>query len=295
MTVTWRQLWIETAEALRDAVGGRPDAANEARWLCEEVSGAGGAEWMAQLDTAATAGSVARLDAMVARRLAGEPLQYVIGSWAFRHLDLMVDRRVLIPRPETELVVDVALARAAAMPRPIVVADLGTGSGAIALALAYELPLSGVEVWATDKSGGALDVARANLAGLGRSAANVRMAQGDWFGALPADLEGRLDLVVSNPPYVGTGEPLDDAVRRFEPVEALFAGRDGLDAIRILVAGAARWLRPGGALVVEIGAGQGRPASDLARAAGLVEVEVAADLAGRDRVLTAVRAGASVC
>ena len=293
--MTWRKLWIETAEALGEAVGDRPDAANEARWLCEEASGTTGAEWMAELDTAASAGSVARLDAMVERRLAGEPLQYVIGSWGFRHLELMVDRRVLIPRPETEHVVEVALSLAAAMPRPIVVADLGTGSGAIALSLAYELPLSGVEVWATDQSGDALDVARANLAGLGRSAANVRVAQGDWFGALPAELEGRLDLVVSNPPYVAAGEPLDDAVRHFEPPEALFAGPDGLDAIRILVAGAARWLRPGGALVVEIGAGQGRATADLARAAGLTEVEVVGDLAGRDRVLTAARSLASVC
>jgi release factor glutamine methyltransferase len=181
------------------------------------------------------------------------------------------------------------------MPRPIVVADLGTGSGAVALSLARELPLPGVEVWATDRAADALDVARANLAGLGRAAANVRMAAGDWFGALPAELQGRLDLVVSNPPYVATGDPLEASVRDFEPLDALFAGPDGLDAIRILVAEAGRWLRPGGWLVLEIGAGQGPSAAALARDAGLADVEVRADLAGRDRVLTAARPIASGC
>ena len=253
-----------------------------------------GADWVAGLDNAAPASSVAHLDAMVARRLAGEPLPYVLGSWGFRHLELMVDRRVLIPRPETEQVVEVALALAAAMPRPLVVADLGTGSGAIALSLARELPLTGVEVWATDSSLDALDVARANLAGLGRAAANVRLADGDWFGALPAALAGGLDLVVSNPPYVGTDDPLEASVRDFEPAVALFAGPDGLDAVRVLVAGAGRWLRPGGRLVLEIGAGQGLAAAALARAAGLATVEVQADLAGRDRVLTAARPVVSV-
>jgi release factor glutamine methyltransferase len=282
---------META----DALGGGPEAANEARWLCQEASGNSGADWVAALDSPARARLVDDVASMVARRQAGEPLQYVLGSWGFRHLELMVDRRVLIPRPETEQVVEVALALAAAMPRPLVVADLGTGSGAIALSLARELPLTGVEIWATDLSLAALDVARANLAGLGREAANVRLADGDWFSALPAALEGRFDLVVSNPPYVATGEVLEAAVRDFEPAEALFAGPDGLDAIRVLAAGAGRWLRPGGALVSEIGAGQGGDAAAVARRAGLVEAEVHPDLAGRDRVLTARRALTSVC
>jgi release factor glutamine methyltransferase len=227
----------------------------------------------------------------VSRRRAGEPLQYVLGSWGFRHLDLLVDRRVLIPRPETELVVDEALTLAAELGPPLLIADLGTGSGAIALALAQELPLGAAEVWATDRSTGALDVARANLAGLGRAAVHVRIAQGDWFGALPADREGRFDLIVSNPPYVADAEVLPDAVAAWEPAGALRAGPDGLDAVRILVAGATTWLRPGGALVVEIGAGQGPSSAALAVAAGLGAVTVRADLAGRDRVLTARRIG----
>jgi release factor glutamine methyltransferase len=275
-------LWLETTEAL----GGDPAAASEARWLCQEASGAAGVEWLTALDDPATVRGVARLDAMVARRRAGEPLQYVLGSWGFRRLDLFVDRRVLIPRPETELVVEAALERARAMPRPLHIADLGTGSGAIALALADELPMTGVEIWATDASADALDVARANMAGVGRPGANVRLAGGDWYAALPAELRGRLDVVVSNPPYVADDDPAaDDSVRAWEPAGAVFAGPDGLAAIRPLVSGAARWLRPGGWLILEIGAAQGRPARALAIEAGLDVVAVRPDLAGHDRVL----------
>jgi release factor glutamine methyltransferase len=291
VTASWRQLWIETAAAL----GGDVEAANEARWLCQEVSGRDGTEWALALDEAAAERAVARLDAMVARRRAGEPLPYVLGSWGFRLLDLFVDRRVLIPRPETEVVVEVALERLAGRERPLVVADLATGSGAIALSLARELPLTGVEVWATDISTDALDVARANLAGLGREAVNVRLAQGDWFEALPPSLCGRFDLIVANPPYVAEGDELGPGVREWEPPEALFAGADGLDAVRVLVAGAATWLRPGGHLVVEIGAGQGEAAVALAPGAGLVGVAVRPDLAGRPRVLVGRRTGGSGC
>jgi len=292
VTTSWRQLWIEASAAL----GGDPEAANEARWLCQEASGLTGEEWALALDGAPHPRGVARLDAMVARRQAGEPLQYVLGSWAFRHLDLFVDRRVLIPRPETEQVVDVALdVLATHHPRPIVVADLGTGSGAIALSLARELPLTGVEIWATDIDPDALDVARANLAGLGREAVNVRLAEGDWFEALPPERRGRLDLVVANPPYVGMDEELQPAVRDWEPHGALFAGPDGLDAVRALVAGAGTWLRPGGHLVMEIGATQGPAVTALATAGGLQDVSLVADLSGRQRALTARRPVASVC
>jgi release factor glutamine methyltransferase len=284
-TITWRQLWLETTAAL----GGSPGAATEARWLCQEASGQSGAEWVVGLEEPASARMVAHLDAMVARRRAGEPVQYVLGSWGFRRLELMVDRRVIIPRPETEQVVEAALAEARSMPRPIVAADLGTGSGAIALALADELPVTGVEIWATEASPDALDVARANLAGLGRAGSKVRLAHGDWFEALPGELRGRLDLVVSNPPYVAEDDELDDSVREWEPVASLLGGPDGLDAVRRIVAEAPEWLRPGGALVLEIGADQGERASKLADEAGLLDVSVRPDLAGRDRVLLAHR------
>jgi release factor glutamine methyltransferase len=283
VTTTWRQLWVETTEQL----GGTPEVANEARWLCQEAAGLTGVEWATALDDAPTVRAVVRLDSMITRRQDGEPLQYVLGRWGFRRLDLMVDQRVLIPRPETEEVVGAALQLAGEMERPLLVADIGTGSGAIALALADELPLTGVEIWATDRSLDALDVARANLTGLGRPAVNVRLACGDWFAALPPELAGRFHLIVSNPPYVGADDPLDEAVRAWEPAAALLAGSDGLDALRVLIGDARRWLRPGGGLVAEIGATQGSRVAALARDHGLVEVEVRPDLAGRDRILIA--------
>jgi methylase of polypeptide subunit release factors len=174
---------------------------------------------------------------MTARRRVGEPLQYVLGEWSFRHIRLAVDRRVLIPRPETELVAELALEKAAAVGPTRVVADLGTGSGAIGLSMAVELPRQGTTVWITDASVDALDVARANLAGIGPAGVNVRVALGSWFDALPPGT--RLDVAVANPPYVAEASPeLADDVRDWEPHEALFAGPDGLDAIRTIVADA---------------------------------------------------------
>ena len=167
------------------------------------------------------------VEGMVDRRRRGEPLQYVLGIWSFRRLELVVDRRVLIPRPETETVVDVALAelRLLGVGQPLVV-DLGTGSGAIAISVALEVPAA--RVWGTDRSEDALAVARANLSGMGgRVAPRVRLAAGDWFEALPDELRGRVDLVVANPPYVGDDEVLPAEVADWEPAGALFAGPTG--------------------------------------------------------------------
>jgi release factor glutamine methyltransferase len=281
-TITWRQLWDETANVL----GERP----QARWLCEVASGLDGDEFLAGLDERATERMVAHLDAMVARYRAGEPLQYVLGQWSFRRLDLLVDRRVLIPRPETELVAEIAIARARAAERPLVAADLGTGSGAIGLSLAAELPVTGVTVWLTDASPDALAVARANAAGLGRAAANVRVSEGSWFDALPDDLRGSLAVVVANPPYIAHGDPeVTDAVLEWEPHAALFAGADGLDDIRQIVADAPSWLRPGGHLVLEIGHQQGPAVAGILGDAGFTSVEIRSDHAGRDRIAVATR------
>ncbi len=283
--VTWRALWVETGERL----GGDAQAA---RWLCEQASGAEGIGWLDALDQPAGERAVARLDAMVARRLAGEPLQYVLGGWAFRRLDLLVDRRVLIPRPETELVAGVAIELARAVEGPIVVADLGTGSGAIGLSLAVELPIGRVAVWLTDASTDALDVARANLAGIGRHAVNVRVAAGSWYAALPDELRGELAVVVSNPPYVAVDDAeLAAEVLDWEPSSALFAGADGLDALRILIDGGLVWLRPGGSLVLEIGHRQGPAVSRLLIERGYDAVEIRPDLAGLDRIAIGRRPG----
>jgi release factor glutamine methyltransferase len=275
-TATWRQLWSETA----DVVGDR----TRAKWICEVASASvDGDDFLARLDEAATIRMVSHLDSMVARYRTGEPLQYVLGAWAFRHITLTVDPRVLIPRPETEVVAGLAIEVAAQCGPPRVVADLGTGSGAIGLSMAYELPRSGTQVWLTDVSVDAIDVARANLAGIGPAAANVRIAHGSWFEALPADMQ--FDVIVSNPPYVAIGSPdLDAAVGAWEPAGALFAGDDGLADIRVLAAGAPARLRPGGALVLEIGADQGGAVESILRHAGLVDVEIRRDLSDRDRI-----------
>jgi release factor glutamine methyltransferase len=237
--------------------------------------------------------TVTFVEDMVERRRRGEPLQYVLGVWGFRGLDLVVDRRVLIPRPETEVVVEVALAelrRLTPPPElpsaPPLAVDLGTGSGAIALSLALEAPLA--RVWGTDRSAQALAVARANLAGLGsRVAPRVRLAEGDWFDALPGELQGMVDLIVSNPPYVAATEVLPAEVADWEPAGALVAGPTGLEEVARILAEAPAWLRRPGAVVVEIAPHQAEAAARLAADAGFVDVDVRPDMAGRLRALVA--------
>jgi release factor glutamine methyltransferase len=294
--VTWAQLHAEAAVRL--------GSAQEARWLVEAVTGERWPSAAVRATEPRTASSIlpevserarVRFEGLVARRAAGEPLQYVLGRWSFRSLDLMVDRRVLIPRPETEQVVEVALAEldrmdraAAARPAGRIAVDLGTGSGAIALSLAAERPR--LEVWATDVSPDALDVAGANLAGLGgRAAARVRLRPGRWWVALPDRLRGAVDLVVSNPPYVSSEEmtELDPQIVLWEPRLSLEAGPTGLEALQPILHGAHSWLRPGGAIVVEIAPHQSAAATQLAEAGGFPEIEVHPDLAGRDRALVA--------
>lgn len=263
----------------------------DARRIIEQASGFEGPEWVLSLDQRAPLQAIAAFETMVSRRETGEPLQYVVGRWGFRSLDLMLDARVLIPRPETEQVVEVALAELGRLldqsrdTTPIA-ADLGTGSGAIALALAAEAPR--VQVWATDTSEGALAVARSNLAGLGGMAATrVRLARGSWFSALPADLRGRLSMVVSNPPYVAEAEVADlpAEVADWEPIGALVAGPAGLEAVSVLLAEAPEWLSAGGVAVIEIAPHQEAAARSLASDAGFAEVRVHPDLSGRPRAL----------
>ena len=269
----WRAFLAEAEQRLTEV---------DARRIVEEASGYEGAELVLGLDEPATERGVQHFDAMVERRAAGEPLQYVLGRWGFRTLDLFVDQRVLIPRPETEVVVGIALEEAERLAATTAV-DLGTGSGAIALSLAAERP--GLEVWATDADPGALDVARANLAGLGRPAERVRVREGSWFDALPDDL--RFDLVVSNPPYVAESDDVPAEVADWEPRRALVPGPTGLEAIEVIVAEAPAWLRRPGALVVELAPHQADTVVALAEAAGFADAEVRLDLTGRPRVLLA--------
>lgn len=277
--LTWRRLYVEAERRLGSEV--------DARRIVERASGYAGAEFHARLDEPASVRALAFFDGMVERREAGEPLQYVLGVWGFRTLDLYVDRRVLIPRPETEVVVETGLAEPALRQaaRPVVV-DLGTGSGAIALAFAVEGPHA-TEVWATDRSPDALAVARANLAGLGRAAGRVRLVEGWWYEALPGSLRGRVTLIVSNPPYVADSDDLPAEVTDWEPEGALLAGPTGMEQIAEVVKEAPVWLDRPGALVVEIAPHQGEEAVALAYDAGFTEAEVHPDLTGRVRVLVA--------
>jgi release factor glutamine methyltransferase len=298
MPSTWRVLRAEVAATL--TAGGIENAANEARFMVEEASGFGPSEWAEAIDVVAPARAEARLFDMCARRLRGEPLQYVLGSWSFRGLDLMVDSRVLIPRPETEWLVEVALEEAVRIGlrrtrrRPAFdgdirarAADLGTGSGAIALALEAALP--DVEVWAVDASADALTVASANVAGCG--ATRVRVANGSWFGALPATMRGRLALVVANPPYIAEHEvpDLPPEVIAHEPRAALVSGPTGVEALTEIVTAAPAWLAARAVLVCEIAPHQADAVVSLAREAGFEEAFVRADLTGRPRVLVARR------
>jgi release factor glutamine methyltransferase len=233
-----------------------------------------------------------RFCSFLRRREAAEPVAYIRGIRTFRALDLEVDPAVLIPRPETETLVEVALellAGQSSSDRELLVLDVGTGSGCIALALAAENPF--LHVIATDVSEEALAVARRNAArhGLER---RVDFVPGDLFRGLPEDL--RFDLIVSNPPYIPAEEyeRLERNVREYEPRLALYGGPDGLDAYRALIPAAARCLRPGGGLAVEVGKGEAEAVARLFRATdafGLIQS--CADLAGIPRVVHARRTG----
>jgi len=222
----------------------------------------------------------ATLDAFFAlakRRRGGEPVAYLVGRREFWGLDLAVDVRVLIPRAETETLVDAALARIPS-DRPARVLDLGTGSGAIALAIASERPAA--TIVAVDASAPALALARDNAARLG--AVNVRFVAGDWYDGLD---EAPFDVIVSNPPYVA---PLDPHLREgdlpHEPAQALVAPPDGLSALRVVVAGARERLVPHGWLLVEHGHDQADAVRDLLAHAGFAELVALRDLAGIPRV-----------
>jgi release factor glutamine methyltransferase len=269
------------------AAAGVDNPTQEARWLAQRAGGFDAAGLQLALDETATERSADHFRAMLERRVDGVPLQYVLERWDFRTLELFVDDRVLIPRPETEVLAEQALAECDRLGASVVV-DLGTGSGAIALAMAVERPEL-AEIWATDASPEALAVARANLAGLGRAATRVRLVEGSWFDPLPDELRGRIDVLVSNPPYVAESEMADlpDEVRHFEPELALVSGADGLDAVAEILAEAPAWLSRPGAVLLEMAPHQTSRAEHLARAAGFGAVSVWPDLTGRDRILLA--------
>lgn len=216
----------------------------------------------------------------IARRLAGHPVAYLTGLREFHGHSFMVSPATLIPRPETELLVETALGRLGSLPNPNIL-DLGTGSGAIAVSIALARPAW--QITATDVSAEALAVAAGNARRLG--AGQVRFQCSDWW----AEITERFDAVLSNPPYIAAGDRhLDEGDVRFEPSSALVSGDDGLDAIRRIVAGAPAHLHSGGLLAFEHGYQQGSAVRELLRAEGFVQVESLLDLAGHERVTLGV-------
>ncbi|MDE0117717.1 MAG: peptide chain release factor N(5)-glutamine methyltransferase [bacterium] len=280
--VVWGDVVEGVVRRLGDA--GVADAKGQARRLVEQASGYEGGEYLVGLTKAPAQRQMAYLDSMLARLLAGEPLQYVLGRWGFRGLDLMVGPDVLIPRPETEILAGLAIEELILRhPSGALAVDLGTGSGAVGLAMAAECEEARVVL--TDVSSEALAVARANLAGLGQAAVRVSAFQGSWYEALPGWMAGTVDVVVSNPPYVRDDETLPSEVADWEPRMALRGGPDGLDAAREILADAPRWLSPGGSVLLELSPHQMDAAAAISRESGLVVEGIHSDLAGRERVL----------
>ena len=281
---------------LRDAAGrlasaGRDSSALEARRMAEVVLGLGPAQLVLAAQRPLTAAELNHLERLVEGRLRHVPLQYLLGRAAFRQLELEVGPGVLIPRPETEGLVELALAclRAPAARRAPRILELCVGSGAILAALLSECPAaSGVGV---ELSPAALEFARRNLAAAG-VAERAHLLNGDLYEPLPgAGVEPGFDLLVANPPYIPTpalaGLPED--VRRFEPELALDGGAEGIVVIDRIVRGAARWLAPGGGLALEIDESHGGRVRQLLLGAGLVDVRLLDDAAGRPRYATAAR------
>lgn len=267
---------------------GIADPAVDAELLVAHVLGLGrgGVQAAAIRGDAITATDAAHLAALVERRAAREPLQHLTGVAYFRHLELAVGPGVFVPRPETEMVAQIAIdaLRAAASPAPVAV-DLGTGSGAIALALATEVPHA--RVHAAENSVDAFLWTKENFARVG--ADNARLAFIDLEHAFP-ELDGTVSVLVSNPPYVPDAAiPRDPEVRLFDPPQALYGGEDGLDVVRVLAQVGNRLVHPGGLIVIEHGELQGESVRAVLTAAGWLAAATHRDLTVRDRATTAIR------
>lgn len=270
----------EAARRLAEAGIDARDAAFDAEVLARHALGWGRATYLARWREPAPAGFEDRFEPLVARRRRREPVARITGRREFWGLDFEVTPAVLVPRPESELLVETALARLGDRTAAWAVADVGTGSGCLAVALARELPRA--RVAATDVSPEALAVARRNASRHG-AADRVTFLHTDLLDGLP----GPFDLIVSNPPYVPDGviDTLAPEVRDHEPAAALRGGQDGFDTVRRLVDAAAERLRPGGRLIVEIGAGQSGDAGGIARRAGLQVCDALPDLQGIPRAV----------
>ena len=282
-SVSWEELLSETTRRLEV-----DNAELEAKWMIEEVSGVTN---LHDYQEQAKPIQLKRLSKLIARRLTGEPLQYVLGRWQFRELDLFVDDRVLIPRPETEILVGYALEECKSKKnqldetRSLNVADLGCGSGAIGLSIAREI--QEVSVWCTDVSEGAIAVTRANLAGLGMVGQKVSISQGSWFEALPQEMLEKFDVIISNPPYISDSEELPPEVSEWEPSSSLRSGPLGTEDLSFLLNNSIEWLSAEGQLILELAPMQADQIVEEAKNLNFREVQLRNDLTGRDRVLMA--------
>jgi release factor glutamine methyltransferase len=270
------QLLVEDGARLAAALALDAGSARfEVQYLLQHVLNQPRAWLLAHSDETLNIEQQAHSEALLQRRLRGEPIAYILGEREFYELSFKVTPATLIPRPETELLVEQALQRASRQGR---ILDLGTGSGAIALSIAHTRP--DVEVVAVDASEDALRVARENAARL--TIRNVNFMQSNWYAALG---QQHFNLIVSNPPYVAVGDAhLQQGDLRFEPVSALASGADGLDDIRRIVAGVQTYLEPGGWLLLEHGYDQAARVRALLRDAGMAEIFSACDLSGIERV-----------
>ena len=282
-SVSWEELLSETTRRLEG-----DNAELEAKWMIEEVSGVTN---LHDYQEQAKPIQLKRLSKLIERRLTGEPLQYVLGRWQFRELDLFVDDRVLIPRPETEILVGYALEECKSKKnqldetRSLNVADLGCGSGAIGLSIAREI--QEVSVWCTDVSEGAIAVTRANLAGLGMAGQKVSISQGSWFEALPQEMLEKFDVIISNPPYISDSEELPLEVSEWEPSSSLRSGPLGTEDLSFLLNNSIEWLSAEGQLILELAPMQAGQMVEEAKNLNFREVQLRNDLTGRDRVLMA--------
>lgn len=279
---------MKAAEALRRAIprlqdAEIEDAARDARVLLAHALGIGHDRLTLKLPDEMTEAQLGLYDEAVAARVLRQPVAQIIGRRLFWGLSFRVTRDTLDPRPETETLV------AEALSRPFLkVLDLGTGTGCILLSCLKGMPMA--RGLGTDISDAALRVAMGNTRDLGLEA-RARFRKSDWFHGV----SGAFDLIVSNPPYIAADEmpALAPEVRDWEPLQALTPGGDGLDAYRVIAQGAGARLLPGGRLLVEIGPTQGRSVAELMAAAGLSEVRILPDMDGRDRVVAAVKPGAT--
>ena len=262
---------------------GVPTPAVDAEWLVRHVTGWSRTRWITSARSEVPLEVVGSLEPLVARRAGREPLQLILGSVGFRHLEIEVAPGVFIPRPETEVLAGEAIAR---VPPGGVVVEPCTGTGAIACAIAQEAQPAAVI--ATDMSAAACRVAARNAS---QVAANITVLHGDLLDPVPEDLRGRVDVLVSNPPYLAAGEleGLEPEVVRYDPHEALVSGPSGHEVTDRMIAAAPEWLAPGGWLLLEVDPGRAQATADGAGAAGLTQQIVLQDLAGTDRIVAARR------